>query len=103
MLAQMTASALLRELTNPNYDPQWDTNERIMALRQYQRQYPRQYPQGYYFNTERHGALWFAYIWREGDDASIAPPVKEFHSLDDDDESVSQQAARWIEEHGIRV
>jgi len=55
----------------------------------------------YYFKTEKNGALWFAYIWREDDDASTAPPVKEFHSQSDDDESVSRQATQWIKAHGV--
>jgi len=57
----------------------------------------------YFFTTEKHGALWFAYVWRAEDDATTAPPLKEFHSLNDDDESVSRQAARWIEAHGVRA
>jgi hypothetical protein len=64
--------------------------------------------QGYYFEIEKRkdNALTFAYIWREEDDATTAPPVKSFHSMLPDDEAerkVSDQAAKWIEEHGMFV
>lgn len=54
----------------------------------------------YYFETEKHGALWFSYIWPEDEDAETAPPVKEFHSMADDDEIVTRKAVRWILDHG---
>jgi len=57
----------------------------------------------YHFKTEKNGALWFAYIWREEDDTRMVPPLKEFHSQSDNDESVSRQAARWIAAHGVRA
>lgn len=50
----------------------------------------------YYFITERHGALWFAYIYRAGDTKNTAPPAKEFHSQIDE-AAVQQQALRWIQ------
>lgn len=59
--------------------------------------------QGYYFNSEKHGACWFAYIYREEDDAATSPPVKQFHSQADDDEGVCQLAQEWIREHGVIV
>lgn len=59
----------------------------------------------YYFETEKleKNALWFAYIWREGEDGSTAPPVMSFHSLSDNDEDVSRQAVEWIKQHGKRA
>ena len=62
--------------------------------------------QGYYFEVERHGALTFAYIWREEDDAEAAPPVKSSKSnlhFCEADEKVSRQAAQWIRQHGVMV
>lgn len=59
--------------------------------------------QGYYFETEKleKNSVTFAYIWREEDDASTAPPVKEFHSTAQNaDEKVSTAAAKWIRKHG---
>ena len=64
--------------------------------------------QGYYFEVEKRedNFLTFAYIWREEDDATTAPPAKEFHSslpAEEADEKVSRQAAQWIKEHGCIV
>lgn len=53
----------------------------------------------YHFETEKHGALWYVYVYREGDSASTAPPVKEFHSQAEDDEGVTRQATEWINAH----
>ena len=61
--------------------------------------------QGYYFEVEKRedNFLTFAYIWREEDDATTAPPAKEFHSSllgDEAEQKVSYLAAKWIKEHG---
>jgi hypothetical protein len=62
---------------------------------------------GYYFEVEKPSTkspLWFAYIWREGDDIKTAPPAKEFHSMADNAaEVVSRKAAAWIDKHGTHV
>jgi hypothetical protein len=64
--------------------------------------------QRYYFEIEKRddNPLTFAYIWRAEDDATTAPPVKEFHSARDGDEAfrrVTKKAVKWINEHGIFV
>ena len=56
----------------------------------------------YYYVTEKHGALWFAYVWRDRDDATTAPPVKEFHSRVDK-YSAARQAAEWIKEKNVNT
>lgn len=48
----------------------------------------------YYFETEPHGALWFAYIYHVGDTKNTAPPAKEFHGQDK--LAAAQMAQQWI-------
>lgn len=61
--------------------------------------------QAYYFEIEKLeiNLMTFAYIYREGEDAGTAPPVKEFHSLlfgCEAERKVSQRAEKWIRLNG---
>jgi len=56
----------------------------------------------YFFEVEKPSSkspLWFAYIWRDEDDPKNTPPAMAFHSMADNAiESVSEKAAKWIEQ-----